>query len=392
VDEFGEVLTDILRDQTRTGRVAIPISSGLDSRTAAAVITSGQREDPHGGGILKNGGPAGRPHLWSYSYGYTDYSSETKLASRIAATRELEFTRFTIPAYLFDHLDVIMASVEGFQGVASTRQAAISDEVGSRADYLIAAHWGDVWMDDMGLLGQDRLDDQAVLSHTLHKIESRGRHWLLENLCRPRLGKQEPAGLLRDVVAQELRRVEHIEEADFRVKAFKTEQWSFRWTAASLRMFQPGAFPRLPFYDNRMVDFCCTIPSNFVGGRRLQIEFLKRHHSDVARVPWDVTGNSLFYHPRFKAVELSRRAWRKMWRIAARRPHVGRNWEVQFLNGTGKAGLREWLLRPGLKLHELVSPAAITNLLDGLFGAPDAANGYTVSSLLTFSAWLEQYG
>src|SRR5437016_3924153 len=128
-------------------------------------------------------------------------------------------------------------------------------------------------------------------------------------------------------------------------------------------MFQPGAFPRLPFYDNRMVDFCCTVPSSFVGKRKLQIEYLKRFHPDLASIAWDVTGQDLFHNRHSKPAELSKRAWRKAWRLVTGRPHVGRNWEVQFLNEKGRAGLPEWLLKPQLRIHEFISRKQVSALL-----------------------------
>jgi asparagine synthase (glutamine-hydrolysing) len=390
VAHFGETLRTILNDQTRVGQIAVPISSGLDSRTAAAVITS---SDKVNGSKTEASRSTGLASLWSYSYGYTSYSNETATAALIAAARNLPFQKYVIPGYLFDRLEVVLASVEGFQDVTSTRQAAMSDEIASHSDFLLAAHWGDVWMDDMGLLNEDqeKAGDDYILDHALLKIQKRGRRWLLENLCRPRLGSRQTDSILRDLVHQELKRID-IKEADFHLKAFKTEQWSFRWTVPSLRMFQPAAFPRLPFYDNRMVDFCCTVPSGFVSKRRLQIEYLKRFHPDLARIPWEVTGLSLFSKPPSKAWELSKRGWKKVWRGIKGKPHVGRNWEVQFLNARGKAGLREWLLRSGLKVHEYVSPKIVSALLEDLLGTPNAENGYSVSSLLTFSAWLERYG
>ena len=55
------------------------------------------------------------------------------------------------------------------------------------------------------------------------------------------------------------------------------EQWSARWTTASLRMFQSAAFPRLPFYDTRLADFFATVPTPLVAGRRLQIDLSLIH-------------------------------------------------------------------------------------------------------------------
>ena len=81
---------------------------------------------------------------------------ETRIARQVANSRGLPFQAFTIKPYLFDHLDLVMASVEGFQDVTQCRQAAVMDEIARQADYLIAAHWGDVWLDDMGLASAKR--------------------------------------------------------------------------------------------------------------------------------------------------------------------------------------------------------------------------------------------
>ena len=52
-----------------------------------------------------------------------------------------------------------------------------------------------------------------------------------------------PEILLLEMVRQEMAPLSHIADPDFRIKAFKTDQWSFRWTTASLRMFQAAAYP-----------------------------------------------------------------------------------------------------------------------------------------------------
>ena len=250
VAEFSHHLKAVLSSQTQNGRVAIPISGGLDSRSTVAVINP------------SNGHFPSDQRLWSYSYGYSDNSVETGIARRVAAARGLPFQSFTIRPYLFDKLDQIFQSVEGFQDITQCRQATVVDEIASHADYLIAAHWGDVWLDDTGLASDANSNNRDfILSHVLHKMEKPGRGWLVEHLCRPRLSDDEPESILRKMVQRKMSHLDHIEDADFRVKAFKTDQWSFRWTTASLRMFQAAAFPRLPFYDSRLTDFFCTVPS-----------------------------------------------------------------------------------------------------------------------------------
>jgi hypothetical protein len=65
---------------------------------------------------------------------------------------------------------------------------------------------------------------------------------------------------------------------------------------------------------------------------------------------------------------------------------------VQFLNPQGQEGLENWLLTPGLKLHNFVEKYQLETFLSDFFTHPNAANGYAISMLLTFSAWLEVYG
>jgi hypothetical protein len=69
---------------------------------------------------------------------------------------------------------------------------------------------------------------------------------------------------------------------------------------------------------------------------------------------------------------------------------IERNWEVQFDGPSGEAGLSRWLLRPGLRIHDLVPRKTIATLLEAFRQEPlKEGRGYTVSMLLTFSAWLE---
>ncbi|HMT21070.1 MAG TPA: hypothetical protein PKE20_07485, partial [Promineifilum sp.] len=252
----------------------------------------------------------------------------------------------------------------------------------------IAAHLGDLYLNDMGL--GDTATEADVFAATLKKVRKGGGDWLLANLCAPRLGGAEPVGVLRDVVTGEMARLETIAEPDFRVKAFKVDQWCARWTTVALRVFQSAAFPRLPFYDTRLADFFLTVPTAYVAGRRLQIDYLRRYAPDLARVPWQATGHDLFHSGREGALDYSRRAVHKGWRQLTGRKAIERNWEVQFMDAEGRAGLAHHLLRSGLRLHEFVAPRAIGALLEAFERDPYAdKRSYTVAMLLTFSAWLE---
>ena len=392
-------------------RIAIPISGGLDSRSTVAAVsrlwdygTAGSRDQrsgvrgPGNGGNVVSGPlvPLSR-HIWAYSYGYSDDSVETRIARQVAAVRGLPFKQFTIKPYLFGQIGQVLGAVEGFQDITQCRQAFIGDELRQHADYVIAAHWGDVWLDDMGLAPSGKKSEirnaksEIVLEHALGKMLKRGRAWLLENVCAPHLGKVQPEDLLRQFASEGMNSLQHIEDPDFRVKAFKTDNWSFRWTLASIRMFQAAAFPRLPFYDTRLADFFCTVPSEYLTGRRLQIDFLKESAPDLARVKWQPHDANLYDYENCNAWRLPKRSVQKIWRVLAGKKVVERNWEVQFGGEQGEASLNRWLLRPGLRLHQLVPKDKIQRLLHSFKLHPlQDGCGYTVSMLLTFSAWLER--
>lgn len=383
--EFARIFQAVMDEQIQGGRIAVPISGGLDSRSTVAAISP----------AALSSATAGAGGLWAYSYGYSDDSQETRIARQVAAQRRLPFNAFTIKPYLFDQLDLVLRSVEGFQDVTQCRQAAVAAEIAARADYVIAAHWGDVWLDDMGLASKPNrkvLSEEGLQSYAFHKMEKGGSSWLLEHMGHQHFPGGDPEDFLREVIRQELERVSHLDDQDFRIKAFKTSNWSFRWTEASLRMFQPGAFPRLPFYDSRIADFFCTVPSDFVKERQLQIDYLKQFAPDLARIKWQVYDANLYHYQNFHTWLMPKRALKKGWRLLRRKQVIERNWEVQFLNPQGRQGLEHWLLRPGLKLHELVAPAAVQQLLQDFYARPlEGKRGYTVCMLLTFSAWLECY-
>jgi asparagine synthase (glutamine-hydrolysing) len=157
-------------------------------------------------------------------------------------------------------------------------------------------------------------------------------------------------------------------------------------------MYQAGALPRLPFYDTRMTDFFATVPSAFVEGRRLQIDYLKRFAPDLARITWQAYGTNLYRVAHFDTWLLPARAVKKAMRALASRPVPERNWEVQFLGAEGRRGLEKHLIEPGRKLHAFVDPREVRTLLDGFFASPlEEGRGYTVSMLLTFAAFLEAH-
>lgn len=376
VDQLHTVLRDALHSQVRGKRVALPLSGGLDSRSTLAEV-----------GVA---GLGGANRIFAYSYGFDEGSVETAIARKLGSKRGLEVHTWTIKPYLFDQIGKIVASVEGFQDITQCRQAYVLDNLARQADFVVAAHWGDVWLDDMGFRNQT-LPEEGVIAEMMLQKFSRNGSEMLQTLLSATL-PTDWREVMRSRLQQSLRTTATISDFDFKIKAWKTSHWSFRWTLSSLRMFQAGLFPLLPFYDNRMADFFLCVPSRFVAGRQLQIDYLKRFAPDLAKVKWQPYDVNLYHYQGFNTWLLPSRAAKKLWRTAFARHNIQRNWEAQFLNPQGQEGLRHYLLGSGLKLHGLIPARSLDLLLSQFFQQPTAQRGYAVSMLLTFSAWMEQYG
>lgn len=370
IDEYHTLLQQAVRRCSADVNVLLPISGGLDSRSIAAVM-------PSGGEVS------------SYSYGYTSDSIETHIASQIAKARDFTFTSHVISPYLFERLAEIIEVLHGSQDVTQARQASISDWLKSHGDAVLTGLWGDVWCDQMGLA--DGLPaGETLVSFAIKKLEKRGNRWLIEKISSNQLGEHSTEALLKDLVGLELDKLGFIDDLDFRLKIYKTTHWAFRWSNASLRAFEMGATPRIPYYDVDLVNFFCTVPTAFVRERRLQIDHLKRYAPDLARIRWQQTDTNLYRISYSKWANLPRRAYNKIRRTLTNERPIQRNWEVQFLSAEGRRNLERWLLKPNLRIHEFVSPSEISTLLTEFYNAPQAANGYTVSMLLTFAAWIEE--
>lgn len=367
-EHLQEILQSSLKIAVQGKNAAIPLSGGLDSRLLAGELTS------------VNGLPY--KNLQALSYGFTESSPELKIAKQIAAQINIPIHAYQMPDYLFDKLNEITEAVELFQYVDGTRQASATEWLYEHADVVIGGHWGDVWMGSMNVERKEELP--AAFQK---KIIKKGSAWLLENICEPNL--PNGSDYLSDYFNSFINKYSDIQDADFVMKIYKTEQWSFRWTAASLRMYQSAAFPVLPFYDKRIVDLFSSIPIDNFRDRKFQIDYLKQYHNNLAKIIWQEYDADLYTYKYFNNRNIGYRVVDKIKRIVATEKTIQRNWEVFYLNPNGKKNLEDKLLNNKL-LNDIIPETKVKDLLDDLQNNPTAANGYAVSMLLTFALFLKE--
>lgn len=364
LDEFDETWTRTVRAQCAGTHSVVPLSGGLDSRTVFAVAA------PRNGAVTNP--------VRTLTYGYDADSIEIGISQRVAATRGQSALEVVVGPYLLDRMSDVVDAVECFQGLAFSRQAGVSTELAGLGDHVVGGHWGDVWFDVAGCPTGES-SDLTSIAH--RKFAKQGREWLLSRLCTPNLD-DPPGEVLRQVLAEELARIPDLGDPDMRLKALKTEQWSFRWTLASVRAYQLAVPTLLPFYANDVVDFFLRVPTERLPGRRLQTAYLRRHHRDLARITWQDSGMSLLQLPWEPTASLIRRAASKARRTIRRMSVIERNWEVQYLSDGMPGRVRALVLDPDVASAQ-PPYNDIREFLDAFFAAPDSGQGYAVDALLT---------
>ncbi len=265
VDEFADLFDTITKEQVAGKRVILPLSGGLDSRSQAAALK-------------------GFPNIQTYSYKFAHGFNETQYAEKIAQRMGWNFKAFTIPeGYLWRKIDELSKINHCYAEFTHPRQMAIVDEFPAMGDLFYIGHWGDVLFDDMGVKDDLPFDQQVdVLMKKIVKkggLELGTALWQTWNLP----GNFEV--YLKERITTLLSAI-NIDNANARLRAFKSLYWVPRWTSVNLSVFQKYHPVALPYYDNRMCEFICTIPEKFLSGRQIQIEYIKRKAPELAEIPW----------------------------------------------------------------------------------------------------------
>ncbi len=370
VDGFREVWRKTLARQTAGHSPIIPVSGGLDSRTIVADLTG---EDSVLGDV--------QPAL--FTYGYSRNSVEIRIAKKVARARQMEIESAVVEPYLFDRLDDITGAIEGFVSLTLPRQVGASELIAPLGDRVVGGHWGDVWFDSSHVPPSHSGQSDDLTDVAFSQFAKRGREWLFDNICRPHLGGQNPDDLLRDVLSEELARIPDLGDTDMRLKALKTEQWSFRWTLAGIRAYHLARPTLLPFYGNDIVDFFMGVPSDLVEGRLLQIRCIQRHHRDLSRVQWQASGLPLCSHRWDPFLAICRRASSRAARYLRSRAPVERNWEVQYAPSTTLLSHARSLTTPESSPAQIVDDSVLQSCVRAFVRRPEPPVAHPLDVMMT---------
>lgn len=371
VQEFATLFETIIREQVGTQKIILPLSGGLDSRTQAAALK-------HIGATIN-----------SYSYELADGHPETKYSEQIAKVCGFPFQKMVIPeGYLWDKIEQVAAINGCYTEFTHPRQVAVMDQWATMGEVFSLGHWGDVLFDDMKVPEDLSFEDQVeVLFHKVLKkrgipfTEALWQNWELEGNF---------SDYLKNRIREGLQAINIPHSANAQIRAFKSTYWAPRWTAVNLSFFEAVKPITLPYFDNRMCEFICTVPERYLAGRQIQIAYLKLRNPDLAKITWqDHRPFNLYTYIWDKTPwNLSFRVYQKFKNTFFKQKLVKNNYENQFLGSANDYQLRQWLFE-NPDFNTLIDPAIVKNFYKA-FQEEHLMNSHVVSTLLTLSLFAKQ--
>lgn len=371
LEEFSTLFKEIVSEQVKDNPVILPLSGGLDSRTQAIVLKELGAE------------------VQSYSYQFQNGYNETQIAEQIAAECQFKFDKFEIPqGYLWKTIDQL-AEINGcYSDFCSPRQMAVLEELKKMQGVFSLGHWGDVLFDDMGVVTNLPIEEQVEI--LLKKITKRGGLEFAEALWEKWSLKGSFYDYFSERVSHLLKQIDIPQDANARIRAFKSMYWAPRWTSVNLAVFEAAHSVTLPYYNDRMCQFICSLPESYLAGRRMQVEYIKRHSPELAKLTWD------FYHPfnvyTYKKYKNNKglgsriiNSLKYRTKLALGIKVIQRNWELQFLGKENDAFLKTHLFSEEFNAF---IPKEITQEIYKKFKTENQLKqAHAISMLLTLETW-----
>ncbi len=372
VTEFAELFETIIQEQVLSKPVILPLSGGLDSRTLAAAMQ-----------YLKI-------PVSSYSYSFQDGHDESSYGKKIAEICNFPFQNWKVPyGYLWGKLEQL-ATINGCMAeFTHPRQMAFLDKYPSLGNQFFLGHWGDVLFSNATIEDQTSLNDQVTIIS--NKIIKKGGLELAESLWKTWKLKGDFTSFFKKRITELLLQINIPQNANAQLRAFKSLFWAPRWTSVNLAIFEEAQPMALPYYDNRMCEFICTVPEKYLSGRQIQIEYIKMRMPALAKITWQEQKpfNLFTYHFNKFPYNFPYRSLDKMKRILAPKKHIQRNWELQFLGKKNDEALQKRLF-DNPQFVKFIDTNLVRDFYKKFKEIDDVTYSHPVSMLLTLSVFCTQ--
>lgn len=372
LDEFTALFEQIISQQTQGTQTILPLSGGLDSRTQAVALAKLKRE------------------VTAYSYSFKNGYPESTIGKKIAKVCGFDFREFTIePGYLWPVLDELAELNKCYSDFTHPRQMAVLEEFKKMEGTFSLGHWGDVLFDRGAPEGTTEAQLPDVL---IKKIVKKGGMELAQALWETWELEDDFESYLHHRL-QTLLNAIAIDNPSAKLRAFKSLYWAPRWTSVNLSVFEAAHPIALPYYDDRMCEFICTVPEEYLADRKLQIAYIKLQNPALAKITWqDHRPYNLYTFERNKfphnlpyriGNKLKREVRGKMGKT-----YIQRNWELQFLGMENDEKLQDRLF--GENLHPFLPKELLARFYNKFKTDDMVKYSHPLSMLLTLAVWRKQ--
>ncbi len=371
VSEFTELFHMICKEQAGDRTVLLPISGGLDSRTQAVAYSK-----------LKN-------PVVSYSYSFHNGYKEGAISKQIANVLGYEYQDMTIPSgYLWDKIDELAKLIKYSTEFTHPRQMAMIDEFRKMKGGFTLGHWGDVLFDEVS---PKDLTEETSEAWILKKIIVKGGQELAEALWK----EWELEGEFMPYLKQRIREIWDvipIDNLSAKSRAYMSLTRAPRWTNLGFPIFEATNPIEVPYYDDRMAEFICGIPEEYLADRKIQIAYIKNQSPAVAKITWQAERpyNLYDYHKNKPPHNLPYRVKDKLRRVVNEKMgkiFTQRNWELQFLGRENDKKLQEHLFDENL--DPFLSKELRTRFYNNFKTKDMVQYSHPLSMLLTLAVWFK---
>lgn len=369
VEEFAALFETIIDEQVQDKKVILPLSGGLDSRTQAAALKHLNKK------------------VHAYSYEFENGHNETKYAEQIAKICNFPVEKWIIPkGYLWKNIQEIAIINQCYTEFTHPRQAAVMHKLADLGEVISLGHWGDVLFDNMELPSQLSTDEQVdlMIKKVIKKrgIELAEKLWNSWGLD----GDFEP--YFRQRIKVLLEKLQIQEEANAQTRAFKSLYWASRWTGSNLCFFEKAKAITLPYYDERMCQFICSVPERFLANRQIQIAYLKKRNPQLAKITWQDQRPFNLYNYQWNHFpwNFPYRVFQKIRKDFVVNNKVSNNYENQFLGNENDLELRNWLFE-NPDFVSFLDTKIVKEMYEGFKNVNHLSYSHAISTLLTLSVF-----
>jgi len=372
LQEYIALFKTITKEQIGDNQVILPLSGGIDSRSQALILKDFNNP------------------VQAYSYSFPGGYPEHKISEKIAEVCDFNFNAYKIPkSYLWDSIDDLAQLNRCYSEFTHPRQMGILEELKQMEGVFSLGHWGDVLFDKGA---PENVENKDVVSLLLKKMLKPGGLEFAQALWEAWNLSGDFKSYLTSRVETSLKIIK-IDNVSAKVRAFKTSQWAHRWTTTNLSIFEAAHPITLPYYDNRMLEFICTIPEEYLADRRLQIAHLKQNQA-LSNIMWqeqkpfninNFQFNKLPYNLPYRIINKLKREFNAM----IGNPYIQRNFELQLLGDKNDKQFKKYIF--DTSFLEFVPKEVVDNFyykfkeVNRVYYSPPAC------MLLTMSLWNKHF-